>query len=114
MKIATSLPTMSPQFSNPQPVLLDVRDTTLMVTPEHFDRLCRNNPDLRLELTKSGELIIMAPAGGESSRRNLNVATDNVATDNVATDVDLWNRQTNLGEAFDSDPQRQLVELYRT
>jgi Uma2 family endonuclease len=73
-------------------LLLNVSHAKLTVTPEHFDQLCIDNPDLRLELTKDGELIVMAPAGGESSRKNLNLATD----------VDIWNRQTNLGEAFDS------------
>jgi Uma2 family endonuclease len=73
-------------------LLLDVSHAKLTVTPEHFDQLCIDNPDLRLELTKDGELIVMAPAGGESSRRNLRLATD----------VDIWNRQTELGEAFDS------------
>jgi Uma2 family endonuclease len=73
-------------------LLLNVSHAKLTVTPEHFDQLCIDNPDLRLELTKDGELIVMAPAGGESSRKNLNLATD----------VNIWNRQTNLGEAFDS------------
>jgi Uma2 family endonuclease len=80
------------QSIDAQPLLLDVSNVKLSVTPEQFDRLCIHNPDLRLELTQNGELIVMAPAGGESSRRNLNLATD----------VDIWNRQTNLGEAFDS------------
>lgn len=31
-----------------QPLLLDVSNTTLRVTPEQFDRLCIDNPDLRL------------------------------------------------------------------
>jgi Uma2 family endonuclease len=75
-----------------QPLLLDVSNTSLTVTPEQFERLCTNNPDLRLELTPNRELIVMAPAGGESSRKNLDLATD----------VSIWNRQTNLGEAFDS------------
>jgi Uma2 family endonuclease len=75
-----------------QPLLLDVSNTTLTVTPEQFDALCVDNPDLRLELTPNRELIVMAPAGGESSRKNLDLAID----------VGIWNRQTNLGEAFDS------------
>jgi Uma2 family endonuclease len=75
-----------------QPLLLDVSNTTLTVTSEQFDRLCIDNPDLRLELTKEGELIVMAPAGGESSEKNLNLSVD----------VGIWNRQTNLGRAFDS------------
>jgi Uma2 family endonuclease len=75
-----------------QPLLIDVSNTTLTVTPEQFDLLCVDNPDLRLELTPNRELIVMAPAGGESSRKNLDLAID----------VGIWNRQTNLGEAFDS------------
>jgi Uma2 family endonuclease len=51
---------------NPQPLLLDVSGTTLHVTPEQFDRLCQANPDLRLELTPEGELMAIAPTGGES------------------------------------------------
>ncbi len=75
-----------------QPLLLDVSNTTLMVTPEQFDRLCVDNPDLRLELTKNGELIVMPPVGGESSEKNFDLAVD----------VGIWNRQTDLGRAFDS------------
>jgi Uma2 family endonuclease len=41
-----------------QPLLLDVSNTTLTVTPEQFDRLCIDNPDLRLELTPNRELTI--------------------------------------------------------
>jgi Uma2 family endonuclease len=73
-------------------LLLNVTNAKLTVTSEYFDQLCIDNPDLRLELTKDGELIVMAPTGGESGRRNLDLATD----------VNIWNRQTNRGEAFDS------------
>jgi Uma2 family endonuclease len=75
-----------------QLLLLDVSDTTLIVTPEQFDVLCAKNPDLRLELTRNGELIVMAPAGGETSKKNsrLNFL------------VSVWNEQTDLGEVFDS------------
>ena len=75
-----------------KPFLLDIHSITLRVTHQEFEKLCQDNPELRLELTANGELIVMAPAGWESSRRNLNLATD----------VDIWNRQTRLGEAFDS------------
>ena len=77
---------------NTQPLLLDVSNTTLTVTPEQFDRLCIDNPDLRLELTANRELIVMAPAGGESSEKN----------GDLFLDVGIWNRQTNLGRVFDS------------
>lgn len=75
-----------------QPLLLDVSNTQLTVTPEDFDQLCLNNPDLRLELTKNGELIVMPPTGGESGERNFDLAME----------VGLWNRQSGLGRAFDS------------
>jgi Uma2 family endonuclease len=73
-------------------LLLNVTNARLTVTPEQFDRLCIDNPDLRLELTKDGELIVMAPAGGETSKKNsrLNLL------------VGIWNEQTELGEVFDS------------
>ncbi len=73
-------------------LLLNVSHAKLTVTPEHFDQLCIDNPDLRLELTKDGELIVMAPAGGESSEKNFDLAME----------VGIWNRQSGLGRAFDS------------
>jgi Uma2 family endonuclease len=75
-----------------QSLLLDVSDTTLIVTPAQFDVLCAKNPDLRLELTSNGELIVIAPAGGETSKKNAKL--------NLL--VGIWNEQTNLGEVFDS------------
>ena len=74
------------------PLLLDVSTVVLRVSSEDFDQLCVDNPDLRLELTKEGELMVMAPAGGETGNRNIDLATD----------VNLWNRQTQRGKAFDS------------
>ncbi len=77
---------------NTQPLLLDVRNIVLTVTSEQFDRLCIDNPHLRLELTPNRELIVMAPAGGESSEKN----------GDLFGEVWYWNRQTNLGRVFDS------------
>ncbi len=74
------------------PLFLDVRSITLRVTHEEFEKLCQDNPDRYFELTATGELIVMAPAGWESSERN----------SDLTTDVNLWNRQAKLGRAFDS------------
>ncbi|AGY59656.1 Uma2 family endonuclease [Gloeobacter kilaueensis] len=49
-------------------VALNVRP--LELTHELFTALCRSNPDLRLERSPRGELIVMAPAGSNSGRRN--------------------------------------------
>jgi Uma2 family endonuclease len=46
-------------------LLLNVSNAKITVTPEYLDQLCLDNPDLRLELTKDGELIVMPPTGGE-------------------------------------------------
>jgi Uma2 family endonuclease len=86
MTIATA-----PMIDN-QPLFLDISNTTLTVTPEQFDLLCVDNPDLRLELTPNRELIVMAPAGGESGERN----------NDLSGQVWYWNRQTDLGRSFDS------------
>jgi Uma2 family endonuclease len=75
-----------------QPLLLDVSKTTLHVTPQQFDELCLKNPDLRLELMPNGELIVMAPTGGESGERN----------GDLFGQVWYWNKQTKLGRIFDS------------
>jgi Uma2 family endonuclease len=49
-----------------KPLLLDVHRITLRLTHEEFEKLCQDNPDRSLELTASGELIVMPPCGGES------------------------------------------------
>jgi Uma2 family endonuclease len=65
---------------------------TLQRTDEVFERICQQNPDLRLERTAQGELIAMAPAGSESGRQNLSLSAQ----------LWQWNRQTKLGVTFDS------------
>jgi Uma2 family endonuclease len=75
-----------------KPLLLDIRRITLRVTHEEFEKLCQDNPDLRLELTKEGQLITMVPVGWESSKRN----------SKLNSRVEVWNEQTDLGEVFDS------------
>jgi Uma2 family endonuclease len=47
---------------------INVRGLTL--TDQQFALLCRENPELRLELTAQGELIIMPPAGSKSGWRS--------------------------------------------
>ena len=74
------------------PLFLNISNTTLSVSSEQFDRLCIDNPDLRLELTANGELIVMPPTGGESGERNFDLMID----------LGIWNRQSGLGRTFDS------------
>jgi Uma2 family endonuclease len=43
------------------------------VSPERFEQLCRQYSELRLELTSTGELIVMPPSSLESGGRNSNL-----------------------------------------
>jgi Uma2 family endonuclease len=51
---------------------------------------CVANPDLRLERTAEGEIVIVPPAGGESDYRNLKVAAQ----------LDRWAEKDGTGKAF--------------
>jgi Uma2 family endonuclease len=62
------------------------------LTDEQFERLCAANPEIKFELTATGELVIMSPTGGETGRDNAKL---------IARFV-VWNERTNLGEVFDS------------
>ena len=42
----------------------------LRVTHHQFFQLCKDNPELRLELTAQGELIAMSPTGSKTGLRN--------------------------------------------
>ncbi len=75
-----------------KPLLLDVHSITLRVTHEEFEKLCQDNPERALELTATGELIVMPPVGGESGNSELELGADLV----------FWNRQTRLGKTFSS------------
>ena len=49
------------------------------VTPEQFERFCHEYEDLRLELTSTGELIVMPGTGFKTGVRNANL-TQQLAT----------------------------------
>jgi Uma2 family endonuclease len=64
----------------------------LPLSDRTFARLCRANPDLRLERTAKGALVIMPPAGTDSGGRNLELSLQ----------LALWSKRSGLGRAFDS------------
>ncbi len=64
----------------------------IRLTTENFYQLCSANPDVPLELSRDGELIIMSPVGGESGNKEADLIFQ----------VSLWNRQSNLGFVFSS------------
>jgi len=65
----------------------------LTVTPELFAAIAAENPDLRLERTASGKLIVNPPTGGVSGKRNFSITGQ----------LFLWcEKYESLGEGFDS------------
>lgn len=67
-------------------------DAIMKLGPDQFQVLCAANPEVKLELNASGELVIMSPTGGETGAWNAELNADLV----------IWNRQTQLGKIFDS------------
>jgi Uma2 family endonuclease len=66
--------------------------STLRLNAEQFQAICAANPDLPLELTSAGNLVIMSPVGGESGGREWKLGGQ----------LFVWNEATQLGEAFSS------------
>jgi Uma2 family endonuclease len=48
-------------------------DVHSVLTGDEFVQLCRDNRDLRMELTSKGELILMPPTGSKTGLRNAKV-----------------------------------------
>jgi len=77
----------------PREAFLTLRlSPVLELTDEQFFELCQINSDLRMERTAEGEIIVMAPTGGETSNRN----------SEIIRRVGNWARQDGTGAAFDS------------
>lgn len=70
------------------------------LSDDEFFQLCAANGDLRLERTAEGEIVIMAPAGGATSHRNLKI---------VAA-LALWADQDGSGYGVDSSAGFQLPD----
>ena len=52
------------------PIVLNFQEIVGKISDDEFENFCRHNPDVELELTKEGELVIMPPTGGETGIRN--------------------------------------------
>lgn len=72
-------------------VVLNLKPITGL-THDQFYALCQANPDLQLERTAKGELIIMSPVGGEGGSHEADLIVD----------LGNWNRQRQLGKVFSS------------
>jgi Uma2 family endonuclease len=72
------------------PLTVDLKKVHL--TDEQFYQLCISNPELNIERSAAGGLILMPPVGGDSGSREMELGTD----------LSIWNRKTGLGKTFSS------------
>lgn len=82
-------------------VTLDLGEMHL--SDQQFQQLCSANPDLRLETSPTGKLIVMPPTFSETSGRNFDLITQ----------LGIWNRACKLGKAFDSSAGYSLANGFR-
>lgn len=71
--------------------VINVESLTTL-TSETFYQLCLANPEIPMERSPQGELIIMSPVGGESGNREANLIFK----------VSVWNEKSKLGFVFSS------------
>lgn len=62
------------------------------MTTEQFYSFCLANPELRIERTAQGEVIVMPPAFSDTGGRNFELAVE----------LGIWARQDGTGKGFDS------------
>ncbi|QMW00195.1 Uma2 family endonuclease [Spirosoma foliorum] len=71
-----------------------------ITTSEDFYLFCQDNPSYKFERESDGLIIVMPNTGGKTGRKN----------SELTTDVTIWNRQTKLGEVFDSSTAFNLPD----
>jgi Uma2 family endonuclease len=72
------------------PLVLETREVHL--TDEQFYQLCLSNPDLTIERSAKGALIVMTPVGGEGGSYEMDLGGE----------LYLWNKQAVQGKVFSS------------
>ena len=74
------------------PPVLALNVQSVRLTDEQFEKLCWDNPDLRIELTSRGELVVMPPTSLKTGWRN------SILTQRLAE----WTERDGSGLSFDS------------
>ena len=74
------------------PVVVHFEPSKLRMNDEEFYEFCKLNPELRIERTSEGDLIVMAPTGGKTGRQNF------ILIGAMAQ----WVKSNRSGQGFDS------------
>ncbi|MDX1963486.1 MAG: Uma2 family endonuclease [Pirellulales bacterium] len=64
----------------------------IQLDDQAFMQLADQNPDYRFEQNSAGELVIMAPTGGDSGNQNFDLLLQ----------LGMWHKKHKLGKCFDS------------
>ena len=83
---------MSTTFALENGLVVDFSPLATKVSDEEFAELCRLNPELQIERTSEGELVIMAPSGGKTGLRNAKLIVV----------FGIWAEKDATGQSFDS------------
>lgn len=67
---------------------------------DEFFRFCQDNPDLKFERRRNGDIIVMGQTGSETGANNSEINADFV----------IWNRQSQFGKVFDSSTGFRLPD----
>ena len=63
-----------PEQASPDHLILHLGSVAQRMSDDEFFEFCQRNPDLRIERTSEGDLIIMPPTGGETGRSNFTLS----------------------------------------
>jgi len=82
-------------ISVPEPVVVHFEPSRLRMNDEEFFMFCQLNPELRIERTSGGDIIVLAPTGGKTGRRNARL---------IAA-FGSWAEKDGTGQFFDSSTE---------
>jgi Uma2 family endonuclease len=82
-------------ISAPESVIVHFDPSKLRMDDEEFFQFCQLNPELQIERTSEGDIIVMAPTGGKGGIRNAKLT--------VA--LGTWAEKDGSGQFFDSSTE---------
>lgn len=89
----TFVPTRFPKRAKSVRLHIEFENEPDKMTAEEFWEFCQENPQVRAELTKDGDMIIMPPTGFETSDRNLEILLQ----------LGSWAKKDKTGKATESN-----------
>ncbi len=70
----------------------EANNKRLKFTDDEFWEFCRQNDEMRIEMTKEGDVIIMPPTGSETGERNAEITMQ----------LRIWAKKDKCGKSYDS------------